>query len=207
MALLELTPDKGLRFPKEPTEITTNVTVTLKLRNITNDWVAYKMKTTAPSFYLVRLSNGVIAPNASAEVQIIQKPMQKAAEYTQHRFLVQALKSPETGDKQDAKLVWERADKKNMQEQRLGVYFSSAAGGGGDKKDRPMDVQYRELVQYVEGLESKKKALIGGIGGGGGGAASSKSSSAQGGREFSFLQLIVAVVLALLAAKIQTMIM
>jgi len=61
------------------------------------------------------------------------------------------------------------------------------------------------LVQYVEGLESKKKALIGGIGGGGGGAA--KSSSAQGGREFSFLQLIVAVVLALLAAKIQTMIM
>jgi len=48
------------------------------------------------------------------EVRIIQKPTQQVAEYTQHRFLVQAVKSPETGDKQDAKLVWERADKKNM---------------------------------------------------------------------------------------------
>jgi len=205
MDILTLNPDRAIIFPTEPTEISTNVTVTLKLTNKTSDWVAYKMKTTAPNFYLVRLSNGVIPPNSHAEVQIIQKPMQQSAEYTQHRFLVQGVRSPSSDQKQDAKAVWEQVDKASIQEKRLGVFFTSTGSTTGGK-EKSTEEQYRELVRYVEGLEVKKKNLAaqaltaspskGGAGGGG------SSSGTSGGLEFSLQQLIVAVVVALVAAKI-----
>jgi len=198
MALLVLNPNKEIVFPTEPTEITTQVTVVLELKNTTDYWVAYKMKTTAPLYYLVRLSNGVIAPKASTSIQIIQKPMNQAALYTQHRFLVQSVKSDETGPNQNVKAVWERADKAQVQEQRLGVFFSSV-----NNQSTTVEGQYQELVQYVEGLELKKKMLREDLASPAGNRGkSSASSSSPGGFDFTLQHIIVAVLVTLIITKI-----
>jgi len=195
MALLSLNPTKEIVFPTEPTEISTQVTVVLELTNTTDSWVAYKMKTTAPLYYLVRLSNGVIAPKASTQIQIIQKPMNQAAAYSQHRFLVQSVRSDETGPNQNVKAVWERIDKAQIQEQRLGVVFSSNQQGrsAGDAE------AYKELVQFVENLEQKKRSLREAI------SSSKGSSSSSGGVDFTIQQVVFAVIFALFAAKIHSM--
>lgn len=64
---LRITPS-FLNFPPPLNRVITNI---LKLQNTTNNFVAYKVKTTAPKRYCVRPNLGLISPGDTVEVQVL----------------------------------------------------------------------------------------------------------------------------------------
>jgi hypothetical protein len=52
--------------------------VALTLTNVTDERVAFKVKTTSPKKYCVRPSSGIIEPGSTKEVQVIMQPQREA---------------------------------------------------------------------------------------------------------------------------------
>lgn len=127
MTLLELSPDSKLHFCKNSSAAPNNVgpSRTLKLTNTTNGYVAFKVKTTAPKSYLVRPSSGTMSPNGTVEVQIILQAQGAEGQPSNHRFLVQAVATP--NEKPMEKEKWAelanaaKSGTDSVQEQRLSV--------------------------------------------------------------------------------------
>lgn len=180
MTLLQVEPEKELVFCK--TAVHSNPNKTLKLTNISNSGVAFKVKTTAPRSYLVRPSNGTLRKGESEEVQIILQQQQQGTDNQaiHHRFLVQAVtvNSSEPVSREQ----WAEFSKEQVQEQRLNVVVQEEANDAPSTKsvdaafganaetrnmtrvsdDTPTDelkVKYDELVQYVLKLEKEKHSL------------------------------------------------
>jgi len=172
MGLLQLEPEYCLHFSKTP--LTTSPNRMLKLTNLSNGNVAFKVKTTAPKAYLVRPSSGTLRPNGTQEVQIILQPQGIDANPNGHRFLVQAVavqsSEPVSRDQ------WGEFAKETIQEQRLNVVLEEQqpemaavnppvkpadARSGAPAVEQPGDlkVKYDELVQYTLMLEKDKKKL------------------------------------------------
>lgn len=126
---------------------TTQSVQKLKLSNVSTDFVAFKVKTTAPKAYLVRPSNGVLKPSAAVDVEILLQPGHYEA---QHRFLVQAAglgKREENLTKEE----WSDLGKDKIQEMRLSVAEGTKSGGsagGGSLQER-----YDNIVKYTVNLE------------------------------------------------------
>lgn len=86
-----------------PSELTfrgpfTNVVSTeLKLQNPTSKSVLFKVKTTVPKRYCVRPNSGIIEPNGSCIISVMLQPFDfDPSEKTKHKFMVQAMFSPES---------------------------------------------------------------------------------------------------------------
>eukprot|EP00928_Gymnodinium_smaydae_P002674 TRINITY_DN1095_c0_g1_i6.p1 TRINITY_DN1095_c0_g1~~TRINITY_DN1095_c0_g1_i6.p1 ORF type:complete len:263 (-),score=61.16 TRINITY_DN1095_c0_g1_i6:175-963(-) len=182
--LLQLEPESTLHFTKTATNA--NPSRTLKLKNITNGNVAFKVKTTAPKSYLVRPSSGTLAAQDSQEVQIILQPQSGDGQANNHRFLVQAIAV--AGLEQVSREQWNEYQKSKdaIHEQRLSVVLeeqegdagaakagglsssvSGASGAAGAERglatdnssSQPLQVKYDELVQYTLMLEKNKRKL------------------------------------------------
>ncbi|EER06906.1 Vesicle-associated membrane protein-associated protein SCS22, putative, partial [Perkinsus marinus ATCC 50983] len=78
-----------------PNTLYQSVNTTLSLTNVDGDKkaVAFKIKTTAPRNYLVRPSSGVVAADATVDVQIILQPQTSDPSLNTDRFLIQATTS------------------------------------------------------------------------------------------------------------------
>mmetsp|Transcript_104560 Transcript_104560/g.312286 ORF Transcript_104560/g.312286 Transcript_104560/m.312286 type:complete len:224 (-) Transcript_104560:91-762(-) len=176
MTLLHLDPDTTLYFCKTPT--TTSPNRMLKLTNLHNGNVAFKIKTTAPKAYLVRPSSGTLRKGENQEVQIILQPQGPDGQTNNHRFLVQAAQvqsaDPVNRDQ------WAEFTKDNIQELRLNVVLEEKDGEtnamkpneqyssvnaaattapAGTEQPGDLKVKYDELVQYTLMLEKEKKKL------------------------------------------------
>lgn len=184
--LLKITPEKTIEFH---VLLSTTSTCRLQLENTSDEFVAFKIKTTAPKNYLVRPSNGTIPRGGSIDVQIILQPMQsEPPAQCNDRFLVQA-----TAVKSDGPLprdYWTKLDKAQVQDHRLNVSLkrgpdqaAGAAGneatahgagqeelpagfpgvGGasqlGESESSDFKSKYEELVQYCMKLGKEKKEL------------------------------------------------
>jgi hypothetical protein len=221
MTVLKCDPEKELEFPKPGSNIgqppySRKLTLT---NSSTSEFVAFKVKTTAPKSYLVRPSSGVLqGKGASQEVQIILQPAQAQAgtEQENHRFLVQAVvvNSSEPLDRN----AWSEFGKDQIQEQRLNVVFTEGAGTTADTsaaaaprstpavtgstKDgaggEDLKAKYDELVQYTTQLEKDKakfeEELASLTKGGGGGSAAAAGYS----RRDIILAALVAFIVAYL---------
>jgi len=184
----------------------------LKVSNVSSSPVAFKVKTTAPKNYLVKPSAGAIPGNGSIDIKITLNKQTTDPSANNDRFLVQAVKAP--NGKELSKEEWSAIDKSSIQELRLHVVFTnqpSSAGApssvGPSPAAVPLDksasadqvrAKYDELVSYskrLEGeLESTKSQL----------KKKSSSSVAVGGSGFSTLQLIIAMILAVIVARVAT---
>lgn len=219
MTLLSLYPEKELEFPKAGV---TQGTVSRKLtltNSSTNEFVAFKVKTTAPKSYLVRPSSGVLqGKGASQEVQIILQPAQAGQESENHRFLVQAV-VVSSGDALDRQ-AWSEKGKDEIQEQRLNVAFTEATGGsavpdsaaapprstaattakstdyGGGTED--LKAKYDELVQYTLQLEKDKQKYEDELSSLSKGGGASSAASAGYSRRDIILAALVAFIVAYL---------
>lgn len=92
------------------------------LINKTSGYVAFKVKTTAPKSYLVRLSAATLGPHSREEVTIILQP---PGEGQNHRFLVQAVQV--TSSQPVSRDQWSEFKKEQIEEQRLNVVLEACA--------------------------------------------------------------------------------
>jgi DNA-directed RNA polymerase I, II, and III subunit RPABC2 len=187
MQLLSLNPDTSLIFNKTP--LSASPSRMLKLTNISNGNVAFKVKTTAPKAYLVRPSSGTLRSGDQQEVQIILQPQGADGQTNNHRFLVQAVSV--NSSEQVSRDWWSEVPRDTIQEQKLNVVLeeqqavtqpeagsAGKIGGGGydnfqagsnttstgrvgQPVEQPGDLhgKYNELVQYTLLLEKEKKKL------------------------------------------------
>lgn len=144
--LLKINPN-AIEFPLV---LFQSITTTLRLENVADKPVAFKIKTTAPKNYLVRPSTGVISRDNTQYVQIILQPMQtEPAIPCADRFLVQATPT-EHDDTNPPRDFWANLPKNEVTDQRLNVVFkketldtSGSAGatdGLSDQKGAPVGV-------------------------------------------------------------------
>lgn len=127
MTVLDINPKDHLAFTKNDSSKNTR---TLKLTNVSNDNVAFKVKTTAPKSYLVRPSSGTLRNGEQMDVQIIMQSQPGPAEGnpSTHRFLVQA--AVVTSDGLIDKEMWSKFSKDDIQEKRLNVIVEEGAESG-----------------------------------------------------------------------------
>jgi len=89
---LQLNPEDAIKFHDR----SKSSTATLKLNNLRDGRVAYKMKTTAPKVYSVQPCLGVLLQGASVDINLSLTNECTDADLKRHRFLVQAIPLPET---------------------------------------------------------------------------------------------------------------
>lgn len=118
--LVSIEPESNLTFFRNPNE---NQTRLITIRNLTDTYVNYKIKTTKPDSFFVRSSSGIIASNQSVMVAIILQGKSLAWTSTENRFLVQALKS--TNSEPLSKTQWQTVDVNECDCHRLSVAFTN----------------------------------------------------------------------------------
>mmetsp|Transcript_20599 Transcript_20599/g.34131 ORF Transcript_20599/g.34131 Transcript_20599/m.34131 type:complete len:321 (-) Transcript_20599:198-1160(-) len=101
---LDVTPDTELQFTlSRNTDSTPRVTMTLHHPGNTDEYLAFKVKTTQPRRYLVRPNQGLVAPNSSESISILlvekdkqvllqsfDRLGQSALDHSKDKFLVQS---------------------------------------------------------------------------------------------------------------------
>lgn len=119
MKLLKITPERNIEFPNIYFQAVTQI---VKLENLSDKKVAFKIKTTAPNNYLVRPSFGIINVSESVEIQIILQPLSDKDSIAADKFQVQCLNIDDgvVVDKQ----FWTTVDKNNIQDHKLIVVIS-----------------------------------------------------------------------------------
>ena len=182
----------------------------LKVKNTSTSGVAFKVKTTAPKNYLVKPSAGAIAANGSIDIKITLNKQTTDPSGNNDRFLVQAVKS-ETG-KELTKEEWQGIDKSAIQELRLHVVFSGASAGPSivsaaapqpaskDATPEQVRVKYDELVSYCAKLEKDKQRVESELES----CKKQKRSTVEARGGFSTIQLIIAMMLAVIIARFAT---
>ncbi|KAJ3706573.1 hypothetical protein LUZ61_010278 [Rhynchospora tenuis] len=87
--LLEIDPLE-LKFPFE---LKKQISCSLQLRNKTDDYVAFKVKTTSPKKYCVRPNSGIVPPRSTADVVVTMQAQKEAPPDMQckDKFLVQSV--------------------------------------------------------------------------------------------------------------------
>ena len=190
----------------------------LKVKNTSTSPVAFKVKTTAPKNYLVKPSAGAIAAGGSMDIKITLNKQSTDPSANNDRFLVQAVKS-ESG-KDMTKEEWQAIDKSNVHELRLHVVFtgaSSAPAGAAPvapamipvaiAKDASPDqirAKYEELTSYCSQLEREKKRVETELDSCKLQLKKKPSAAASDCTGFSTIQLIVAMLLAIIIARFAT---
>lgn len=121
--LLVLDPPNELRF-RGP--FTKPVITVLKLTNPTNDFILFKIKTTAPKKYCVRPNFGHVFPNSNIRVEIcLQAFVYDPNEKNKHKFMVQSLVVPEGVE--DFGKLWKEVEPENLMDAKLKCVFEMPA--------------------------------------------------------------------------------
>lgn len=119
--------------------------ITLRITNVSDSIVAFKVKTTQPTWYYVRPNQHVIEPKKTEEVTIVlitehcnrfldMSEEERAEALDKHRFLVQSktiteqlynkiLNLPSNGRSDEFQKLWETSSKSDKKNQKLRVEF------------------------------------------------------------------------------------
>ncbi|SBT80532.1 vesicle-associated membrane protein, putative [Plasmodium malariae] len=119
MKLLRVSPEKNIEFPLVHFQAVTQV---VKLENISDKKVAFKIKTTAPNNYLVRPSFGLIHVRETIDIQIILQPLSDKDNITNDKFQVQCLNVDD--DTVVDKQFWVTVNKNEIQDHKLIVVLN-----------------------------------------------------------------------------------
>ncbi|CAD7970158.1 unnamed protein product [Amoebophrya sp. A25] len=167
--ILQLSPTKEIVFTGTNFADKTHSTE-LKLTNLSNGNVAFKVKTTALKAYLVRPSSNILKAGESVDVQIMLQRLSEVPPNSKHRFLVQAVETTESS--LDSRESWaELVKDKAVTEFRLSVVFPDVNGTSGDAAaegrtqystsggSRDIQSRYDELSEYTKALTERKSEL------------------------------------------------
>lgn len=138
---LILTPDTELHFALSASEETAKCTMTLRHPGTTQEYLAFKVKTTQPRRYLVRPNQGLIAPGSTEKVAIMlvekdknsllqsyERLGQSALDHAKDKFLVQACTVTEDFSSKYMDTKSKGTDNSQLYE-ALNTMWSSASSG------------------------------------------------------------------------------
>lgn len=114
---------------KMPFELKKHNSACLELFNKTDQWVAFKVKTTAPKKYAVRPTSGVVPPRGSSGVTITMQPPRVIPPdyHCRDKFLVQSIVAEEgTTHKNIVPGMFSKAPGKIVEEFKLRVIYVPA---------------------------------------------------------------------------------
>mmetsp|Transcript_30778 Transcript_30778/g.57394 ORF Transcript_30778/g.57394 Transcript_30778/m.57394 type:complete len:305 (+) Transcript_30778:118-1032(+) len=147
--------------------------ITLRITNISDSTIAFKVKTTQPTWYFVRPNQHVVEPKKTEEVTIVliiehcnrfldMTDEERAESLEKHRFLVQSktisdqlynkiLNLPPNGRADEFQKVWESSSKNDKKNQKLKVEFklidTPQEDSGGTTKPTPSIAENVEMVR------------------------------------------------------------
>lgn len=110
---------------KFPFELKKQISSSLRLVNSTDNYVAFKVKTTSPKKYCVRPNTGVVQPHSSAEVTVTMQAQREAPPDMQckDKFLVQSVIAPSS--KEVSQEMFNKEEGKDVHEAKLKVVYVS----------------------------------------------------------------------------------
>jgi len=164
MSLLNITPPDFLSFGG--TDFSQTQTKKLIVENALSDQnVAFKVKTTALKAYLVRPSSAVLRPGEKMEIAVMLQRLPEVPPNHQHRFLIQAVGTQETAI--ESKEAWSAmTEREKAHEYRLSVIFPDVNGtdtaqsqGGYDAGNRDLQSKFNELADYTKALQERREEL------------------------------------------------
>ncbi|XP_058736784.1 vesicle-associated protein 1-2-like [Vicia villosa] len=125
--LLDIQPEE-LQFPFE---LRKQISCSLQLSNKTDNYVAFKVKTTNPKKYCVRPNSGVVLPRATCDVIVTMQAQKEAPSDMQckDKFLLQSvIASPGTTTKDINPEMFSREAGHNVEECKLRVLYVTPPG-------------------------------------------------------------------------------
>ncbi|XP_036101126.1 vesicle-associated membrane protein-associated protein B/C isoform X1 [Molossus molossus] len=129
-----------LEIEWETSPFTDVVTTNLKLGNLTDRNVCFKVKTTAPRRYCVRPNSGIIDAGAVINVSVMLQPFDyDPNEKSKHKFMVQSMFAPT--DTSDMEAVWKEAKPEDLMDSKLRCVFELPA-----ENDKPHDVEINKII-------------------------------------------------------------
>lgn len=123
-SLLHITPSDHILFTQDGSS---DLSGSAKITNISNFTTTFKMKTTSPEKFRVRPSFGVLAPNASAVVNVSVQPGFSANSLIREKFLILSFQT-EVENPGDVTDLWKNVDSKKIQQTRLKCVLGSSSG-------------------------------------------------------------------------------
>lgn len=118
--VLEIEPQSELKFVgpfNQP------VTSYMKLTNPSDKKIMFKIKTTAPKKYCVRPNSGILESKKAVEIAICLQPfLYDPAEKNKHKFMVQTVFAPETGDS-NLETLWKEISPDQLMDSKLKCVF------------------------------------------------------------------------------------
>jgi len=159
--LLQLEPESTLHFKK--TSMRSKPNRMLKVSNLSNGNMAFKIKTRAPNAYIVKPSCGTLGPKGSQEVQIILRQQAAGSGSIAHSFLVWAV--PVQSSENVSREQWGEFSNETIQERRLSVILEEQqpepviVGKPWVEPAGGLKVKYDKLVQHKLMLEKENEEL------------------------------------------------
>lgn len=120
LQLVKIEPSAHIVFPGP---LKTPVPVPIKITNITSQRIAWKVKVTAPNWYVVRPNSGFLEGKESADVTIELQPMRydpNSKKVPNHRFLISA--APAGAGKTDRVGFWKNPKFQKIEQQHVRLY-------------------------------------------------------------------------------------
>ncbi|XP_050311613.1 vesicle-associated membrane protein-associated protein B [Anthonomus grandis grandis] len=118
--VLQIEPQNELKFVgpfNEP------VSTFIKLTNPTDKKVMFKIKTTAPKKYCVRPNSGLLHPGETAQISLcLQSFLYDPSEKNKHKFMVQSVFAPESGDT-NLETFWKEISPDQLMDSKLKCVF------------------------------------------------------------------------------------
>lgn len=110
---------------KFPFELRKQVSTSLRLVNVTSEYVAFKVKTTSPKKYCVRPNTGLVPPQSSAEVVVTMQAQKEMPADLQckDKFLVQSVLVPASVSKDNYQEMFNKENGREIHEIKLRVIY------------------------------------------------------------------------------------
>lgn len=113
---------------KFPFELRRQISCSLQLLNTTENYVAFKVKTTSPKKYCVRPNTGIVLPHGSCDVTVTMQAQREAPPDLQckDKFLVQSVIAQEDAEQKNVSLdLFSKESGKEVFETKLRVVYVS----------------------------------------------------------------------------------
>uniref|UniRef100_A0A0E0CP14 MSP domain-containing protein n=2 Tax=Oryza meridionalis TaxID=40149 RepID=A0A0E0CP14_9ORYZ len=148
-----------------PFELKKQISCSLHLTNKTDEYVAFKVKTTSPKKYCVRPNNGIVAPQSTSDVLVTMQAQREAPPDMQckDKFLVQsAIVTQELTPKDITGDMFTKESGNVVDEVKLKVVYTQPqpTSLNGGSEEGLGSLSYQEPLALISKLKEEKSSAI-----------------------------------------------
>ena len=166
--LIETTPSSFLEFDYLPEQISTT---NLRVRNLHSSSIVFKIRTTAPTNYVVRPSSGFLSVGESKDIVVTINPKGELQDYQKHKFAINSVPAPSNISTIEQLNNFWASKPEGVKEVRLSVkcndtaqfksssVYGSVLSEGKSDRSESVKLEIKDLREYHEKQEVVKKKL------------------------------------------------